>query len=50
MPRLNFFDLLRESDLDFVQRTGWVYRIDAPIHVPDPCVIVHPPFDGHFVS
>ena len=26
MPRLNFFDLLRESDEDFIARSGWQYN------------------------
>ena len=26
MPRLNFFDLLRESDEDFINRSGWQYN------------------------
>ena len=26
MPRLNFFDLLRESDKDFINRSGWQYN------------------------
>lgn len=48
MPLINFFDLLRETDQEFIQRTRWVYRADAPLHVPDPCVIVQPPVAAHF--
>ena len=36
-------NLLRETDQDFLHRTGWVYRHDAELHMPNPCVIVQPP-------
>ena len=43
MPTKLFFDLLQESDEDFVARTGWEYRHDAPLYVPNPMVQVQPP-------
>ena len=43
MPTKFFFDLLQESDQDFVVRTGWEYRHDAPLYVPNPCVQVQDP-------
>ena len=54
MPKKLFFDLLKESDQEFVARTGWEYRHDAPLYVLNPMVQVqdpvHPqgvPFKGH---
>ena len=44
MPTTLFFDLLRETNREFVTRTGWFYRHDQQIHVPDPCVRVQPPY------
>ena len=44
MPTKLFFYLLRETDQEFVARTGWFYRHDQQLHVPDPCVRVQPPF------
>ena len=43
MPTKFFFDLLRETDQDFVDRTGWFYRHDQPLYIPSPCVLVQPP-------
>ena len=43
MPTKSFFDLLRETDKDFVARTGWEYRHDAPLYVPNPLVQVQDP-------
>ena len=43
MPVINFFDLLLETDQDFIHCTGWVYRHDAELHMPNPCVIIQPP-------
>ena len=43
MPTTFFFDLLRETDQEFVVRTGWFYRHDQHIHVPDPSIRVRPP-------
>ena len=43
IPTKFFFDLLQETDQEFVVRTGWFYRHDQPIHVPDPCIRVRPP-------
>ena len=43
MPTKLFFDLLQESDEDFVARTGWEYRHDAPLYMPNPMVQVQPP-------
>ena len=34
MPTKLFFDLLKESDQDFVARTGWEYRHDAQLYIP----------------
>ena len=42
MPRLDFFSCLRESNLDFLNRTGFFYTHDSPINMP-PDVIVLPP-------
>ena len=43
MPSLNIFDLLREDDAGFIQRTGWtyqpttsVYALGADVHVLEP--------------
>ena len=44
IPTKFFFDLLQETDQEFVVRTGWIYRHDQPLHVPDPCVCVRPPY------
>ena len=43
MPTKFFFDLLQETDQEFVDRTGWFYRHDQPLYVPNPCVLVQPP-------
>ena len=43
MPTKFFLDLLKESDQDFVVRTGWEYRHDAPLYVPIPMVQVQNP-------
>ena len=43
MPTTFFFDLLRETDQEFVVRTGWFYRHDQHIHIPDPSIQVRPP-------
>ena len=42
MPRLDFFSCLRESNLDFLNRTGFFYTHHSPINMP-PDVIVLPP-------
>ena len=44
IPTKFFFDLLQETDQEFVVRTGWFYRHDQHIHVPDPCIRVQPPY------
>ena len=43
MPTKFFFDLLQETDQEFVDRTGWFYRHDQPLYIPSPCVLVQPP-------
>ena len=43
MPTKFLFDLLQETDQDFVDRTGWFYRHDQPLYIPSPCVLVQPP-------
>ena len=43
MPQLDFFSLLRESDAQFLARSGWRYRRDAPVHIADQTVHVTPP-------
>ena len=42
MPQLDFFSLLRETDAQFLTRSGWSYRRDAPVHMPDQTVHVLP--------
>jgi len=34
MPRLFAFDLVRESDQDFENRTGWTYHAGSPVELP----------------
>ena len=43
MPTKFFFDLLQETDQEFVDRTGWFYQHDQPLYVPNPCVLIQPP-------
>ena len=43
MPTRFFFDLLRETDHEFVNRTGWYYRHDQLLYVPCSSVLVQPP-------
>ena len=43
MPTKFFFDLLRETDEEFVNRTGWYYRHDQLLYVPSSSVLVQPP-------
>ena len=43
MPTKLFFDLLKETDQDFVARTGWEYRHDAQLYIPNPLVHVQDP-------
>ena len=43
MPTKFFFDLLRETDQEFINRTGWFYRHDQFLYVPNSCVLVQPP-------
>ena len=43
MPSKFFFDLLRETDHEFVTRTGWYYRHDQLLFVPCSSVLVQPP-------
>lgn len=40
MPTLSFFDLLRESDYDFLHRTGWEYSPESPVDLPTITTIV----------
>ena len=40
MPRLSVFDLLRETDAEFIARTNWQYTSQAPIYVPDVSITV----------
>ena len=48
MPTLSFFDLLRESDYDFISRTGWEYSPESPIDLPTvPTIIVKEPYRRH---
>ena len=42
MPQLDFFSLLRENDAQFLARSGWRYRRNAPVHMPDQAVHVIP--------
>ena len=43
MPHRSFFDCLRESDQDFVNRTGWVYLQGASIYLPEDDILILPP-------
>ena len=42
MPHQDFFSLLRESNAEFLNRTGWFYTHSSPVNMP-PDVIVLPP-------
>ena len=42
MPQRDFFSCLRESDAEFISRTGWYYTHNSPVNMP-PDVIVLPP-------
>ena len=44
MPHRDFFSCLRETDSDFVNRSGWVYRKGASVYLPDN-ILVLPPHD-----
>ena len=46
MPRLNVFDLLRESDAEFVACTDWCYTAQAPVYVTDTSVVIQEPVAG----
>ena len=46
MPRLNVFDLFRESDAEFVARTDWRYTAQAPVYVTDASVVIQEPLAG----
>ena len=46
MPRLNVFDLFRESDAEFVARTNWRYTAQAPVYVTDASVVIQEPLAG----
>ena len=46
MPRLSVFDLLRETDAEFIARTNWQYTSQAPIYVPDASITVQGPAIG----
>ena len=41
MPRLLAFDLIRETDQEFQNRSGWQYRSTSPVMLPD-TIIVQP--------
>ena len=43
MPTKLFFDLLSETDQEFVVRTDWIYRPDQIVHVPDRRIQVRDP-------
>ena len=43
MPTLNIFDLIREDDAGFIQRTGWtyqptlsIYELTSEVHMLEP--------------
>ena len=44
MPRLSIFSLLRESDEEFIQRTGWTYQPLSRVYGLDPEVQVLEPY------
>ena len=46
MPRLSVFDLLRETNAEFIARTNWQYTSQAPIYVPDASITVQGPAIG----
>ena len=47
MPTLCIFNLLRETDEEFIQRTGWTYQPLSPVYGIDPNVQVLEPFRRH---
>ena len=46
MPRLSVFDLLRETNAEFIARTNWQYTSQAPIYVSDASITVQGPAIG----
>ena len=40
MPTLNIFSLFRETDEEFIARTGWVYQPLSPVYGLSPDVQV----------
>ena len=46
MPRLSVFDLLRETDADFLARSNWTYTAQSPVYVPNPMITVQGPAPG----
>ena len=44
MPQLNIFSLLRESDEEFIQRTGWTYQPLSPVYGLGPDVQILEPY------
>ena len=47
MPTLSIFDLLREDDDGFIQRTGWSYQPTVSVYALGPDVHVLEPFRRH---
>ena len=44
MPTLNIFSLFRETDEEFIARTGWVYQPLSPVYGLSPDVQVLEPY------
>jgi len=47
MPTLNIFSLFRETDEEFIARTGWVYQPLSPVYGFNPDVQVLEPYRRH---
>ena len=43
MPRRCFFTCVRETDQQFIDRSGWVYRQGASVYLPADDILVLPP-------
>ena len=41
-PHRDFFACVRETSQAFIDRSGWIYRSDMPVHVPFHGVVVLP--------
>lgn len=43
MPRLSVFDLFRENDAEFLNRTQWQYTAQASVYIPNNLITVQDP-------